>query len=238
MLENMADPDVFVSFPHTPHIAWLSEQPLREDKLLDEEGLRFLFDGELEIEEKIDGTNLGISFNRDGDLLVQHRGGYVNPPWEAAYNGLAQWIGSRKENLFDELEDRFILFGEWCRYRHSIPYDRLPDYLIGFDVFDRSYECFLDTEQRDAVLERLEISKPCILDSDVSSVTDVMSLLQQHHSCYRISGAAEGLYLRRCHGGCVVARGKLVNPAFTQSIEAHWSRSSLVRNTAVFERAR
>lgn len=236
MPENMADSDGFVPFPHTPHIAWLSEQPLREDKLLDEEGLRFLFDGEVEIEEKIDGANLGISFNRDGELLVQHRGGYVNPPWEGEYNGLAQWIGSRKENLFDELEDRFIVFGEWCKYRHSIPYDRLPDHLIGFDVFDRSGGCFLGTEQRDAVLGRLKISKPCIVDRGIFFVTEVVSLLQAHQSCYRSSGTAEGLYLRRCHGGSVVARGKLVNPAFTQSIEAHWSRGSLVRNTAVFER--
>lgn len=235
MPENMADPDVFVPFPHTPHIAWLTEKPLREDKLLNEEGLRFLFDGEVEIEEKIDGANLGISFNRDGDLLVQHRGGYVNPPCEGEYNGLAQWIGSRKENLFDELEDRFVLFGEWCRYRHSIPYDRLPDYLIGFDVFDRRHGFFVDTMGRDPMLARVGISKPCIVDRGVFSVAEVISLLQEHRSCYRTSGPAEGLYVRRSHRGSVVARGKLVNPAFTQSIESHWSRGSLVRNTAVFD---
>lgn len=235
MPENTGEPREFISFPHTPHIAWLSDRPLREDKLLDPEELHHLFDGEVEIEEKIDGANLGISFSGDGELLVQHRGGYLSPPWDGEYNGLEQWIASRQENLFDELEGRFVLFGEWCRSRHSISYDRLPDYLIGFDVFDRSRRCFLDNRRRNSVLERLEISRPCHVDHGAFSVTDVIAILEKYESCYRDQGPPEGLYLRRCDSGQVVARGKLVNSGFVQSIETHWRDKLLPRNTAVFE---
>jgi hypothetical protein len=235
MPENTGELNDFVSFPHTPHIAWLSEQALREDKLLDEQELHQLLNGEVVIEEKIDGANLGVSFSGDGELLIQHRGGYLSPPWEGEYHGLDQWITSRQENLFDELEARFILFGEWCRSRHSIPYDRLPDYLIGFDVFDRRRGYFLDNRQRNSVLKRLEIPMPCLVGRGVFSITDVIAILQNSESCYRSHGEAEGLYLRRCENGRVVARGKLVNSGFVQSIDTHWRDKVLPRNTTVFE---
>jgi hypothetical protein len=73
------------------------------------------------------------------------------------------------------------------------------------------------------------------VDRGVFSITDVIAILQKHESCYRSQGAAEGLYLRRCESGRVVARGKLVNSGFVQSIDTHWRDKLLPRNTAVFE---
>ena len=31
-----------------------------------------------------------------------------------------------------------ILFGEWCAYQHTVPYDNLPDLFLAFDLYDQS----------------------------------------------------------------------------------------------------
>ena len=41
--------------------------------------------------------------------------------------------------LFEILSEKFILFGEWCYAQHSIFYDRLPDWFLGFDIYDKDF---------------------------------------------------------------------------------------------------
>ena len=89
------------------------------------------------VEEKIDGANLGISFDENGDILLQNRGNWLESPLEGQWRPLKGWIQRRQEQLFDGLFDRYILFGEWCYATHTVYYNRLPDYFIGFDVFDK-----------------------------------------------------------------------------------------------------
>jgi hypothetical protein len=43
----------------------------------------------------------------------------------------------------------------------------------------------------------------------------------------------EGLVVRREVGGWTTSRGKLVNAAFAQAIDAHWSKGALERNVVV-----
>ena len=64
----------FFRFPHTPHIAWLASGSPRDDKVLSLEDAEILLAGEVVIEEKIDGANLGFSIGSDGLLCVQNRG--------------------------------------------------------------------------------------------------------------------------------------------------------------------
>ena len=50
---------------------------------------------------------------------------------------LNTWIAAHKTELCRVLEPRrHILFGEWLRARHSVFYNRLPDYFLAFDIYD------------------------------------------------------------------------------------------------------
>jgi hypothetical protein len=51
----------FFRFPHTPHLAWLGDPPLRHDKQLSLQEAKSLLSSEVLIEEKLDGANLGFS---------------------------------------------------------------------------------------------------------------------------------------------------------------------------------
>ena len=65
----------FFRFPSTPHLAVLSEKNVpRQDKLLPPSDARALLAGEVQVEEKIVGANIGFSLADDGRLLAQNRG--------------------------------------------------------------------------------------------------------------------------------------------------------------------
>ena len=66
-------PDFF-RFPHTPHLAWLGAGSPRDDKVLSAAQAQALLAGEVVVEEKLDGANLGFSLATDGELRAQNRG--------------------------------------------------------------------------------------------------------------------------------------------------------------------
>ncbi len=70
----------FFRFPHTPHLAWLGEGSPRDDKVLSPDEVTALLAGDVVVEEKLDGANLGLSLAPDGSLRAQNRGQYLAQP--------------------------------------------------------------------------------------------------------------------------------------------------------------
>ena len=110
------------------------------------------------IEEKIDGANSAISFDGDGNLLLQSRGHYLNGGYrERHYNLLKQWANENCDRFFDVLGCRYIMYGEWMYAKHTVFYDALPDYFMEFDIYDREREVFLSTPERRKMTDRIGI---------------------------------------------------------------------------------
>jgi len=112
----------FFKFPSTPHLAVLQGVDVRGDKVMSEEERSEFLRHEITVEEKIDGANLGISFDGDGNLRLQNRGGIVQLPGQGQWKKLEEWLTSRIDTLFEHLEARLILFGEWCYAKHTVFY--------------------------------------------------------------------------------------------------------------------
>lgn len=90
------------------------------------------------VEEKVNGANSAVSFDRDGTLLLQSRGHYLTGGWrERHYNLFKQWAGVHREALYAVLGSRYIMYGEWMYAKHTVYYDALPHYFLEFDVLDR-----------------------------------------------------------------------------------------------------
>jgi len=68
----------FFRFPHTPHIAWLGDAQLRDDKVFAPNEVRELLSHDVLVEEKVDGANLGFSVDEHGTLRAQNRGTYLS----------------------------------------------------------------------------------------------------------------------------------------------------------------
>jgi len=218
----------FHRFPHTPHIAWLGEGSPREDKVLSHDEAAAMLGQELIVEEKIDGANLGLSTDEDGELLAQNRGSWLSPDsCHPQFRSLWPWLGPRRDALADALWPDLMLFGEWCAVVHSVTYDALPDWFLGFDVFDRSAGRFWSTRRRDQLLDRLGLHRVPHLGRGRFGVEDLEALM----TTSRVgSSPMEGVYIRVESEEWLEQRAKLVRAQFVQAIDTHWSRGPMHRN--------
>ena len=147
--------EAFHKFPHTPHLLWLGQGGPRDDKILTPGEVAEFLAAEVLVEEKVDGANLGLSLGPDGRVRPQSRGNYLAPGRShAQWSLLWPWLAERRAALEQGLRGGLMLYGEWCCARHSVPYDNLPDWFLGFDVFETATRRFWSVDRRNSVLLR------------------------------------------------------------------------------------
>jgi len=217
----------FYRFPHTPHLAWLGNGPVRGDKVFTPQEAKAFLAEHVSIEEKVDGANLGFSLSSDGDLRIQKRGEYLLQPYQGQFSGLKTWLalhGTDLEAFLQEPEHQgLILFGEWCAARHSVAYTHLPDPFLLFDVADPEQQRFWSRQRRDAAAQLLGLATaPLIKDNSRHTLSGLSGEIDHFRSRYH-PGPPEGVILRQDGPDWCKARAKLVRPDFTQAIEEHWS---------------
>jgi hypothetical protein len=231
--------DDFTKYPRTPHL--FGSRGTDDDKHLDaEESERFIADPSLIVEEKLDGTNVGIHFTSAGRIVLQCRGHEITSGMHPQYDLFKQWATAKRPFLEDLLQDEFILFGEWLYARHSVHYRRLPHYFFEFDIYDKCSEAFLDLERRLAMLEETGIRTVPVIHRGSASADELRELigLSQFDSAFEnpLSGQTdslmEGLYLRIEAEGRVAGRAKLVRPEFVERVKQseHWQHQTMIPN--------
>lgn len=221
--------NTFFRFPQTPHLAWLGEGQPRGDKVLSAGEVSALLEGDVVVEEKVDGANLGLSRGPDGTLRVQNRGQYLEKPFSGQFARLASWLPPREDALRGVLGENLILFGEWCAARHSLDYSGLPDWFLAFDVYDRSEGRFWSTARRNGLAAEAGLPTVPEIYRGRASVAHLEELVRRERSRFR-SGPLEGVIVRRESADWLESRAKLVYPEFTQSIAEHWRRRGLEWN--------
>jgi ATP-dependent RNA circularization protein (DNA/RNA ligase family) len=220
--------DSFYKFPHTPHLEWLGPGAPRDDKVLSPADAAAFLAGEVVIEEKVDGANMGISLAPDGRLRVQSRGNYLAPgKSHGQWNRLWRWLAEHREPLEEGLHGGLMLYGEWCYARHSVPYDALPDWFLAFDIFETQSGRFWSADRRKEWLQGRGIARIPEITRGRFTMKQIPSLLGRS----RVSHVPmEGVYLRREREGWLEARAKVISTAFKQQIEEHWTRRPVVPN--------
>ena len=218
---------MFVKFPHTPHLAWLAAGQPRGDKVLSPEAAAQFLDGDLVVEEKVDGANLGFSMLH-GRVVAQSRGEYVRRPAHPQFGPLWSWLARQQAAMLESLGENLVLFGEWCYAVHSVHYAALPDWFVGFDVYDRRVRRFWSAARRNELLQRIGLFSVPELGRGRYRIRDLKLLLSAGTS--RFGGLIEGLYLRQENDGWLGHRAKLVRAEFLQSINEHWSSRPIERN--------
>lgn len=223
----------FLKFPSTPHLAVLGGFAVRDDKVFTESEREEFLQHEIVVEEKIDGANLGISFGKTGNILLQNRGNYIQLPYVGQWKKLNGWLSLHTDLLFDILGKRYLIFGEWCYARHSVYYNKLPDWFLGFDIYDREMGIFLSVPERNRILSLSDIAKVPEIKKGRFTLSELTELLSDS----KIGDTpAEGIYLRLDNHSRIERRAKLLRPEFIQSIKRHWSKSGIEKNKLLWRR--
>jgi ATP-dependent RNA circularization protein (DNA/RNA ligase family) len=215
----------FFRFPHTPHIAWLGTGEPRDDKVLATDEATQLLAGDVVLEEKLDGANLGFSLSSEGDVLAQNRGQYLGEPYAGQFARLPDWLARHGEaiqiELMAHIQQDLILFGEWCAARHSLDYESLPDWFLLFDVFERSSGQFWSSVRRNNLARQIGLKTVPQVHQGQVSLAQIKTMLTRLNSQFR-PGPVEGLVIRQETPDHCTARAKLVRSDFTQAITNHW----------------
>ena len=247
-----------IKYPRTPHIEGSRLQPGDED--LSQIPFDTIRERCLVIEEKCDGANSAVSFGANGELLLQSRGHYLTSGYrERHYNLMKQWAMAHRDQLFDLLGTRYIMYGEWVYAKHTVFYDALPHYFLEFDILDRERGVFLDTPTRHDILENAPVvSVPVLGSGYYKSKEEMLKLLgtsnfvtgnqrenlwnaavklglDPERSCNEteLSGMMEGLYIKIEENGQVADRMKYVRASFLQCVdfsETHWIDRPIIPN--------
>ncbi len=234
-----ASRDDFVKYPRTPHL--FGSRGTDDDKHLGPtESLDFITDASLIVEEKLDGTNVGIHFTSAGRLVLQCRGHEITTGMHAQYDLFKQWTMGKRPVLEGMLEDRFILFGEWLYARHSVYYHRLPHFFFEFDIYDKQEAKFLDLLSRLAMLENTGVHTVPVIHRGVATQQELEALIgpSAFDSAFdnpvtgRTDKLMEGLYLRTEANGKITGRAKLVRAEFVEKIKqsGHWQHQTIAPN--------
>lgn len=219
----------FFGFPHTPHLTWMGEGSPRRDKLLSSHEVEKLLTGDVVVEEKLDGANLGLSIASDGSLRAQNRGQYLAEPYAGQFVRLPAWLEQHGEGLRSVLKPNLIIFGEWCAARHSLDYSALPDWFLLFDVYDRTAVRFWSTPRRNKLASGAGLlAVPQLLHGKVT-LQALKKLVAETASRYR-AGPLEGVIIRRESTDWCESRAKLVRSDFVQAIDTHWSKRGIEWN--------
>jgi hypothetical protein len=229
----------FKKYPRTPHL--FGSQGTDDDRHLGEaESNAVLADESLIVEEKIDGTNVGIHFAADGEMILQCRGHLIREGMHPQYDLFKQWTAAKRHTLEERLKRRYLLFGEWVYARHSVFYRQLTHYFFEFDIYDKEAEAFLDLEQRLALLEDSGVPTVPIVHTGKLERSEVQKLIApsefgshfENPITNRSDNLVEGLYLRTEANGFVTRRAKFVRPEFVEKIKqsTHWQHQAMVPN--------
>lgn len=197
----------------------------------------------LVVEEKVDGTGVSIFFDEHLSLQIWHRGSPTN---SKEFTKLHLWAENHSDELFNLLEDRFILFGEWMQQKHTIFYDTLPSMFLESDIYDSKENIWLSTKARNQLLSKF---RPLIFSVPIEKafrpkrLVELTGLIQQPlyqskhwrenlwKACDRYnlnleetlkqtdqSDLMEGLYIKHEDDTKVIGRYKYVRYEFVENI--------------------
>lgn len=156
--------DFIIRYPKTKHILGSKECDINlVPQKLSSKDLNSLEDikkeGNVIIEEKMDGIGIGIFF-KDDIPYVQVRGQVLDPinhPLD--YDNVFNWIEENKDLIKSIVKEDFVMYGEWMEFKHSVFYNALPSYFIEYDIYDIQREVFLDTPTRHNILTQANFNQ-------------------------------------------------------------------------------
>lgn len=209
------------------------------------------------VEEKVDGANVGVTFE-SGKLVLQSRGHILSGgPREAQFSLLKQWAHEHRDALYEVLGSRYVAFGEWCYAKNRVFYDALPAYFLEFDIMDKWTETFLSTPRRYALLTGSPLVSVAVLKTSIfgkiSNLTQLIgpskyksdrwrekfdivmsSELGKHYDVSETDDSMlmEGIYVKIENDERVVGRMKLPRVEFEKirTDDSKWLRRPLFPN--------
>lgn len=186
-------------FPRIPHLdSNISKMDSDDIKLTS----NIIFPFECWIQEKVDGSNVGISwmndqpFLRTREKILRKEYSKSKNLSKSQYIPLWNWIYEYKKDILKIINKIGIstIYGEWLMYEHSINYNKLPDYFLAYDIWSYESKRFLNMKDFE---ELISITNIHYIKPEKKIFNNILEIkeLSEKISDYR-DGIVEGIVLK------------------------------------------
>lgn len=216
--------DILPSFPHA--IRLYPNPALEWDDVVARDGtIGILQDpkGDICVEEKIDGANVGICL-QDGHPKIRNKermlkkGESAKTASKKQFSSIWNWF-YKNQSKFKKLE-KFLgpctVYGEWMWMQHGMEYDQLPSWFIAFDVYDHHRRDFLSHVVSRNALDEAGFTLPKRLDFKTPQNYSDYVNLTEGTSEFTTKGEREGICIKVSKGDRVTHRFKMVRAGFVR----------------------
>lgn len=190
-----------------------------DKRYLDRGSLKRLFKGPCILEEKLDGSQMGISFKGGAPYVQTKNSHLLESDKRMAFKGAWNWVWENIEAV--EMLKGFTVFGEWLYIQHNIHYDSLPSYFIAFDVYSHEAKKYLLSGTRHRFLRKRGIAEAPTISMGKLNINLVFEVL---------NGRTSTFSLELLEGGVVKNLpkqqfGKMVLQEFLDDLDGdgHWT---------------
>jgi len=218
---------MFIKWPKTFRIL-VSQIDVKGKHFLSDKETKLLLAGEVILTEKIDGANTGIIKVKDG-FRLQKRGSLVGQSEHIQFGAFKAWSNSNYTKLI-QLPENTILYGEWCFARHTIFYDKLPDYFLAFALYDVKSNILKPRDEMTKLCNNIGLSYVPEIARGYFEKNDLFNYIPNVSNFGNLK--AEGIVIEKIKDG---SRGKIVREEFVKDMEEdeHWSSKTITKNKLV-----
>jgi hypothetical protein len=220
-------------FPHTLHLPF-HPNASKDDFIAAEVDVIFK-ESLVYVEEKVDGSSIGISMI-DGHPVIRNRshilkkGLVKDTPAKKQFASAWGWFYDN-QNKFEKIKEflgNITIYGEWMLAQHGLFYDKLPSWLIAYDIFSHEERKFLDPSVSRKYLKESGFYIPILIHfGKIESYQQVEEWTRQD-SEFTTQGLREGVYIKISDGKTITHRFKMVRQGFVQG--ALWHEKKLRKN--------
>lgn len=205
---------------------------ISDKRYLNKHELERLFKGKVHLEEKLDGSQMGISWKGGAPYVQTKNSHLLENDRRIAFKGAWRWVWAHIEQV--ERLRGFTVFGEWLYIQHNLHYDVLPSFFIAFDVWDNKQGKYLDLNNKSKFLADRGFQQAPLLWSGRLNPDVVFEILTGEHyqSRFSSSESVEGGVVKNYGRG---AFGKMVLQEFLEDLddEGHWTGRAPRYNTLI-----
>lgn len=187
-----------------------------------------LFEGEVEITEKIDGSQLNFG-KIEGELYIRSKGAQIFPETvPGMFKGGVEHILEVK----DRIPDNTVFYGECLEKPHHnvLKYERIPkNHIALFGVSDEHYNFIKDYEKLKEYADLLDIDVvPLLYEGEIKTIKELEKFLD--FDSYLGGTKVEGIVVKNYNqpfllGGqpIPVMMGKYVREDFKETLKKEWN---------------
>lgn len=201
--------------------------PVTSKYNLDNTTIQRLLAGEVIVEEKLDGANIGIIRHKKG-ISLQKRNSLVGQSEHEQFGFFHNWANYQNyEKLMAIPDNNITIYGELLYAVHTIVYDSLPDYVLVFDV--RVNGDWLDYDERKEFCEKYNLHMVPLIARGSFTKNQLLDLIPEKSA---FGPSVEGIVVKR-YARNGYFKGKIVRSEFIKTVEEsdHWTEYNIRKNT-------